>query len=255
MWGGNGLNLGSIAMGGDKRHTDDSRGGAFIGHSRWIQHVDSSGAVLWGADGATYTTVSSGFTNSVQVHDQRQGVFNIWAYYLGGLTSNDVYSQYIDQTGSPRSGSIGTPVCKTAGIQDWPDATIDGNGGAIAVWDDFRDGYSNIYSAKIDSAGIVTSIGVILEQEYFPKTPFLRQNHPNPFNPETTISFYLPFRAHTRLSVIDILGHEVKTLLDSAMDEGLHSLQFNGENLASGVYFCWLVADGQIITKKMVLLR
>ncbi|MDP2209541.1 MAG: T9SS type A sorting domain-containing protein [Bacteroidota bacterium] len=73
----------------------------------------------------------------------------------------------------------------------------------------------------------------------------LYQNYPNPFNPTTTIEFYLPISATVTLKVYDILGREVKTLLDrQAFDEGGTEIEFDATRFASGVYFYRIVTEG-----------
>ena len=73
----------------------------------------------------------------------------------------------------------------------------------------------------------------------------LYQNYPNPFNPTTTISFDLPEQAFVTLKIYNTLGQEVGTLLNAEqMDEGTQEVQFNAGNLASGVYFYRISAQG-----------
>ena len=88
----------------------------------------------------------------------------------------------------------------------------------------------------------------------------LEQNHPNPFNPATTIAFSMPIADHVRLDVYDILGRRVSTLADDIIPAGRHELEFTGEQingspLASGVYFYRLQVGNQTRIRKMVLLR
>ena len=88
----------------------------------------------------------------------------------------------------------------------------------------------------------------------------LHQNHPNPFNPSTTISFYLPERCDVRLEVFDVSGRRVTCLIDDSMDKGPRSAEWNGNyqkgnTAASGVYFYRLTAGTKTISKKMILLR
>ena len=79
--------------------------------------------------------------------------------------------------------------------------------------------------------------------------------HPNPFNPVTTISFYLPEASVIQLAVFDINGREVSRLLEGWMDSGNHEVVFDGSRLSSGVYFCNLIADGFSSAKKMMLVK
>jgi len=83
----------------------------------------------------------------------------------------------------------------------------------------------------------------------------LRQNHPNPFNPSTTIQFALASRANVKLSVFDILGREVAVLVDEALAPGAYDVAFEAKGLASGVYVYRLQAGAFVQTKKLTLLR
>jgi hypothetical protein len=86
----------------------------------------------------------------------------------------------------------------------------------------------------------------------------LFQNYPNPFNPTTTIEFEIPEPSLVTLTVYDILGREVATLLDHEdMDEGRQEIDFDAHALASGVYFYRVVInEGQYSQiKKMVLMK
>ena len=83
----------------------------------------------------------------------------------------------------------------------------------------------------------------------------LLQNYPNPFNPSTTIRFTLPGREMVSLKVYDILGREVATLLNGELPAGDHRVQFEGQNLPSGVYFYRLRAGNFVKTRKMLLVR
>ena len=85
-------------------------------------------------------------------------------------------------------------------------------------------------------------------------------NTPNPFNAVTTIRIDLPRALHVALSVYDVSGKLVATIVDRRMTEGPHEIIWNarderGETVDSGIYFCRLVAGDFVQTKKMVLLR
>lgn len=83
----------------------------------------------------------------------------------------------------------------------------------------------------------------------------LMQNYPNPFNPTTTITFSLPVAGHTRLSVYDILGREVQTLVDGHLNAGRYETVLDARNLASGVYFYRLHSGSLVQTRKLTLIR
>jgi hypothetical protein len=88
-----------------------------------------------------------------------------------------------------------------------------------------------------------------------PSEYVLEQNYPNPFNPTTVINYSLPKSGMVRLSVFNILGQEVKVLVNREMGTGSYSTEFNGSNLSSGIYFYKLESNNQIQVKKMLLLK
>ncbi len=90
----------------------------------------------------------------------------------------------------------------------------------------------------------------------------LGQNYPNPFNPATTIRFSMPYSGNVKLSVFNVLGEEVASLVNSEMDAGYHVVNFNASELSSGVYFYTIEvtateegAEGFVNVKKMMLLK
>jgi hypothetical protein len=97
------------------------------------------------------------------------------------------------------------------------------------------------------------------ENNLIPKTYTLYQNYPNPFNPTTKIAYDIPKDAKVKLVIYDILGREMKTLVNNEFKTaGKYITEFNGSNLASGIYFARiLVNEGKdfMAVKKMVLVK
>ncbi|MCK4539397.1 MAG: T9SS type A sorting domain-containing protein [Candidatus Krumholzibacteria bacterium] len=88
----------------------------------------------------------------------------------------------------------------------------------------------------------------------------LDQNHPNPFNPSTSVSYYLPASADVRLEIYDVSGRRVATLAEGFQTPGPKTVRWNGTSeggdmVSSGVYFCRLTAGKKTLTRKMILLR
>ena len=83
----------------------------------------------------------------------------------------------------------------------------------------------------------------------------LNQNYPNPFNPTTSISFALESNANVQLAVFDAKGAIVANLVNGNVNSGAHSVEFNGANLSTGVYYYTLKVNGISQTKKMMLLK
>ena len=83
----------------------------------------------------------------------------------------------------------------------------------------------------------------------------LEPNYPNPFNPNTTISFQLRATRNVSLKVFDILGNEIETLINEEMPAGSYEVNFDASKLSSGIYFYTLYAGDFIKTRKMILMK
>ncbi len=94
------------------------------------------------------------------------------------------------------------------------------------------------------------------EESTLPEIVQLNQNYPNPFNPTTIISYALDRTANVSLSVFDITGRKVATLVDGVETAGQKEVNFNASSLSSGIYFYQLkTSDGVSLTRKMMLIK
>ncbi|MCL5267673.1 MAG: T9SS type A sorting domain-containing protein [Bacteroidetes bacterium] len=94
-----------------------------------------------------------------------------------------------------------------------------------------------------------------VDREQQPMKTYLGEAYPNPFNPTTEISYQLPRNGQVTLKIYDVLGRLVSTLVEGYQSAGVHTVQFNGDNLASGVYFYRLTALGIAQVNKMILMK
>jgi hypothetical protein len=111
------------------------------------------------------------------------------------------------------------------------------------------------YMVQPDFTPIDVSLSGAGTSPNLPKTYALNQNYPNPFNPTTEISFDLPKSSHVELNVFNVLGQNVKTLVDQNMAAGSHTLTWDASGVASGVYFYRIKAEDFTATKKMMVLK
>ncbi len=115
---------------------------------------------------------------------------------------------------------------------------------------------ADIYMIRTDS--VLNSpplIGIHNEGNFVPETYSLNA-FPNPFNPETNISFMLPQRSKMKLILYDLLGRVIAVILDSELDIGKHEVHWRPKNLSSGVYFLQLcIFEGPIKTTKLLLTK
>jgi len=121
-------------------------------------------------------------------------------------------------------------------------------------------GFDILMWYHINHAQYYKVVGSIINGEkkgYFgPPAYFaLYQNYPNPFNPKTTISFDIPDPCLITLTVYDILGNKIEILLNEEKPEGSYEVEFEGNDLSSGIYFYKLSAESYSSTKKMILLK
>jgi hypothetical protein len=83
----------------------------------------------------------------------------------------------------------------------------------------------------------------------------LRQNFPNPFNPSTMISFDVPKTSHVKLTVFDMIGRELETIVNEVKSAGSYNVTWNANRYSSGVYFCRLETDSYTGVIKMAFVK
>ncbi len=129
------------------------------------------------------------------------------------------------------------------------------------VFDSFQFTYSseNVSTGTyyLDDLRIATFDPTDVKQEdnLIPDRFVLEQNYPNPFNPSTEIKFSIPKASNVKLIVADILGREVATLVNDNLNAGNYSINFNAQNISSGVYFYTLITDNFKQSRKMILMK
>lgn len=135
-----------------------------------------------------------------------------------------------------------------------------GSNGTTDYYDQWKaqEASENALITNAEMTGNLNGIVMAVEQRpggNIPATFTLSQNYPNPFNPTTQIDYSVPKRSLVTLDVYNVLGEKVATLFSGVLQPGSYSATFNGNDLASGVYFYRLQAGSVSITKKLVLLK
>jgi hypothetical protein len=155
-----------------------------------------------------------------------------------------------------------------------PVMTLSFNGNS---WDDGPAGLANFHSSAVqDNDKLIIGcdngkiyafhIDVVIPSDIntiksrIPDKSELQQNYPNPFNPATWINFTLKERGKVEIKIYDSLGQVIKTLVQTGMQAGAHSLKWDGTDsrgipVASGLYFCQLQTNDYTSTRKMIVLR
>lgn len=167
------------------------------------------------------------------------------------VDSIDVAKYYFDSTGSYTSQSF-LPEKFVSGYASVYDIAFDAN----------KDLYiQSMYSWTVEKwsfNGTLPTFPVLSVRRTDDAAPAgfsLAQNFPNPFNPSTTITFTVPAAAAVSVTVYDILGKEVATLVNGELEAGTYTAGFNARDLASGLYFYTLRSGSFSTTRKMMLMK
>ena len=118
----------------------------------------------------------------------------------------------------------------------------------------------SVLAADMNSRGIIPAIQQATKETSLPTNFELAQNFPNPFNPTTEISFSLPERTKVTLEIFNVLGQRVTTLVDGSLEAGVHSVtwdsrDFDGSQVASGLYMYRIHTEKFSQSKKMILMK
>lgn len=242
----------------DPKIISDGLGGAIISWTDYrtgitsdiyAQRVNSTGAVQWTATGIIICTATGDQVRPQLVSDGNNGAYITWEDHRNAGNS-DIYAQRIASNAAITWSANGLNISSIANDQMRPMIVVDGNLGAIIVWQDYRSGTSfDIYAA-----GFNTSTGVINTSTVAEKYN-LSQNYPNPFNPTTKINYTIPQSGNVKLSIYDALGHVVSSLVNQSQSAGNYEIEWNASSFATGVYFYKLEAGSFTSTKQMILVK
>ncbi|MDD3642113.1 MAG: T9SS type A sorting domain-containing protein [Candidatus Krumholzibacteria bacterium] len=253
-----------------------------------LSRVDSTGAMLWGAEGTPVTSsldiqndlfMGSGGEGIASMiwKDSRNGTWDIYmrniSIGMGPLTSADVVSfdagpgeGGIEISWAMRRFDGGEPfrICRMEdGTEEWSVIlpTVSRRGLSFSFLDmDVETEYPYRYRIALsgdEGEQVLFETGTVS----MPPPPMtLYRNFPNPFNPSTSIRFYLPVAGIVRLEIFDVRGARIAILVDGKLPQGFHTVTWDGRNnagrvVSSGVYFYRLEAGTNSQTKKLVLMR
>lgn len=169
----------------------------------------------------------------------------------------DLYARVVSPGGILLGEPDGSLVCGDSTSPQSIGIATDMAGGAIISWNDARGGAdtgNDIFAARVSGDGLSDVVLPACESAR------LDQNHPNPFNPHTTIRFDLPVESFVELTVYSVSGRRIATLVSGLREQGPHSEVWNGREdggrtVASGTYFYRLSTAGYSETKRMTLVK
>jgi chitinase len=132
------------------------------------------------------------------------------------------------------------------------------NFGGVMIWaldQDLNDNEQPLLEAIGNTIRKHASTGIETGKPTSPDAFNLYNNYPNPFNPSTIIRISLSEYSAVKLIIYDVLGREIKTLLNGSLTSGIHSITFDGSQIPSGIYFYVLSTSTKSMCKKMILLK
>lgn len=165
--------------------------------------------------------------------------------------NNEIYYKFSTNSGS--TWGADTRLTNNSGISRGSTVCLSGNSVNV-LWYDDRNGNYEVYYKRNPTGN---PVGITLTGTEIPENFSLSQNYPNPFNPATKIRFAISgsTAAQTFLSVYDITGREVATLVNEELKPGTYEAEWYAGKFSSGVYFYKLNAGGFTDTKRMILVK
>jgi len=257
---------GGINWGADTRLTNNSKdsktptlavSGSIV-HILWADNrngVDNiyykrstNGGVNWGTD-----TKLTSKKNSLETYPSVAVNGSVLHLVYYGYPKNNYEILYKTSVNGGVSWGSAVQLTNNPSASSVPSVAVSGSSVHV-IFRDWRDGNCEIYYKRFKSSAAGPE-GFTNNDPETPKTYSMSQNYPNPFNPVTKISFNVPKQAFVSLKVFDALGREVSTLVDAVKEPGSYSVDFNGAELTSGVYFYRLQSAEFTDIKRMTLIK
>lgn len=215
----------------------------------WLIKTDSNGDTLWTK---TYsdrldTTWSGYWEEGKSVEQTSDGGYIITGFTELSGAGNDIWLIRIN----PNGDTLWTKTFGNSGYDCGYSVQQTNDGGYIIVGSIGNSGDNDVCLIKV--APDVTAIDEMAQAVV--SNYRLKQNHPNPFNPTTTIEFSIPQSNFVTLKIYNMLGEEVSTLVSEKLAVGNYKYDWPASGLASGVYLYRIQAGNYIEAKKMILLR
>ena len=127
--------------------------------------------------------------------------------------------------------------------------------GTVSLYLSGSQGSKSGPNTKIILSSTEQSASAVNDRHTAPAIFFLEQNFPNPFNPSTEITYQLPADGHVHLTVHNVLGKEIASIVNEAQNAGTHTVRFNAASLAGGIYFYRLQTGSFTAIRKMLLVK
>jgi hypothetical protein len=197
--------------------------------------------------------------------DGSGGAVIIWEDHRTTLYEPDIYGQRVDADGNVMWTTDGVAICTAVYDQRHADVVPYGNGGLIAVWEDWRDGGMiagryRIYGQLVDADGNVGAATGVRDSRTLVPPLTVFPNSPNPFSDYTTLRIELRFPSTVKVRVYDVLGRRIREQVIPDLQQGAHEIRVESTGrgnrpLASGVYYCRVMVEDFSVVRKLTVIR
>lgn len=231
----------------------DSRNGQT---GMYYQMFDSSGGTV-NVNRKADELTAFGYAGSPKISMRKDKNFYIAWLDVRYTGKDQFYGRRFDSIGNPIGNAYMIPASSPGSSVQIPNDIYLFNDRVYSTWHDNRNAGSVNYDIYCNVRGFQnpdTVIGIVNNSEII-KDYRLYPAFPNPFNPETKIKFDIPKLSHVKITIFDILGREVTTLINEVKEPGYYESIFNGSMYSSGIYFYRFESDYYVDSKKMVLIK
>ncbi len=243
----------------NERNTNQSQWGVYA------QKFTPAGVRAWGETGLVLRPV-----NAVNKSFERCVAFagGLMAFWFESIAfgNDQVLGTRVDGSGSTVWANPPLTVSSAPSDKGRLPVAATPDGSVVLIWEDQRNGTPDVYGQNVNPDGTLGPQVVSNVDQDDPTGPTLptafavHANAPNPFNPQTTITFDLPRASRVTLRVLDVAGRLVRTLVDDDLPAAQHRAIWDGRDgtgrrQPSGVYYYQLVTDDRVATRKMMMLK
>lgn len=220
------------------------------------QKFSSNGTRLWNTNGVVFKQLDNNSMEGLATLIKDSTVAVYYNEIITGGTNDVIKCFSSDRNGNMGWGGYIRTASSILSNKLKLVETMNSSGMSVMTWSDGRNDAGDIYAQNINLNGQFGNPGGIqITSNNVPDKFSLFQNYPNPFNPGTKFKIQITKLSDVKVIVLDVLGREVTTLVNSQLKPGTYEVEWDGINYPSGVYFYRLTADQYTSTKKMVLVK
>jgi hypothetical protein len=217
------------------------------------QIIDKEGNNVLNNGGMQISSIQSQKSNSVVLASDSNTAIFLWSDQRNGIWN--LYAQRRDTLGQAMWKDIDISVSLRSVPGDYR-VTTDSKGGIIAAW--YETSSVAILAQHVNRDGLLGKIIASVEDKLEQKIPvefLLHQNYPNPFNLSTIIRYEVPITTQVKICVYNLLGQKLNTIIDKNYLPGSYVINYNQNDLPSGIYFYRLETQNIVSTRKLTIIK